>query len=121
MESTSYNCSAARRLVESMPSLSFTLPPIKDALFNSGKLLQHSTSAIRCPVEMFTKIYALPDKGSPIEMFSDVHKEIYSECPIECSEPHKGEAWRGKRSLTDTWVILLLLILLLKSSHSDLS
>ena len=118
MESTSYNCSAARRLVESMPSLSFTLPPHKG---RSAQLWQTATTQHKCPVEMFTKIYALPDKGSPIEMFSDVHKEIYSECPIECSEPHKGEAWRGKRSLTDTWVILLLLILLLKRSHSDLS
>ena len=73
---------------------------------------------------MFTKIYALPDKGSPIEMFSDVHKEIYSECPIECSEPHKGEAWRGKRSLTDSWVSdppPPLPPNMLKSSHSNLS
>ena len=79
--------------MESMPSLSFTLPPHKG---RSAQLWQTATTQHKCPVEMFTKIYALPDKGSPIEMFSDVHKEIYSECPIECSEPHKGEPGEAK-------------------------
>ena len=47
-------------------------------------------------------MYTLSDKASAIEMFTDVHKEIYS--TLHCRKPHKGEAWRAKRSLTDSWV-----------------
>ena len=54
------------------------MAPIKVALSNSGKLLGHKSTSGPYGCRMFTKIYTLPDKASPIEMFSDVHKEIYS-------------------------------------------
>ena len=68
--------------------------PIKVALSNSGKLLRHKSTSGLYSCRMFTKMYTLSDKASPIEMFSDVHKEIYSRLCIVASliKAKPGEA-----------------------------